>query len=84
MTAALMVNPALLPEDHNVFINGNDSEAKEEVKKLLKSFGWKEKDIIDMGDISNARGTEQILPIWVRLWGTLQTPIFNFKIVKAG
>jgi predicted dinucleotide-binding enzyme len=81
VNAYLMTNPKLLPEPTNIFLNGNDSNAKAEVKKLLTSFGWNEKDIIDMGDISTARGTEQILPIWVRLWGTLQTPIFNFKIV---
>ena len=84
LTAYLMVNPGLLPEPTNIFLNGNDAEAKSEVKKLLTTFGWNEKDIIDMGDITTARGTEQILPIWVRLWGTLQTPMFNFKVVKAG
>lgn len=83
LTAMLMTNPGLLPEPTNIFLNGNDANAKEEVKKLLVSFGWKEKNIIDMGDITTARGTEQILPIWVRLWGTLQTPMFNFKIVVA-
>ena len=70
MNAYIMTNPGLLPDDHNVFLNGNDAKAKEEVTKLLVSFGWKEKNIIDMGDITTARGTEQILPIWVRLWGT--------------
>jgi hypothetical protein len=81
INAYLMTNPKLLPEPTNIFLNGNDANAKTEVKKLLTSFGWNEKDIIDMGDISTARGTEQILPIWIRLMGTLQTPIFNFKIV---
>jgi predicted dinucleotide-binding enzyme len=84
LTAYLMVNPGLLPEPTNVFLNGNDTSAKNEVRKLLTSLGWGEKDIIDMGDITTARGTEQILPIWVRLWGALQTPLFNFKIVVAG
>lgn len=81
LTSYLMVNPGLLPDSTNIFMNGNDSGAKAEVRKLLSSFGWNDKDIIDMGDITTARGTEQILPIWVRLWGTLQTPMFNFKIV---
>jgi len=81
LNAYLMVNPSLLPESTSVFLNGNDADAKSEVRKLLTSFGWNDKDIIDMGDISTARGTEQLLPIWVRLWGTLQTPMFNFKIV---
>lgn len=83
MTAYIMVNPSLLPEDHNVFISGNDTEAKSKVKKLLMSFGWKENTIIDLGDISTARGTEQLLPIWIRLWTTLQNPMFNFKIVMG-
>lgn len=81
LNAYLMVNPSLLPEPTNIFLNGNDAEAKAEVKKLLITFGWNEKDIIDLGDITTARGTEQLLPIWVRLWGALQTPMFNFKIV---
>lgn len=81
LNAYLMVKPSLLPGSTNIFLNGNDAGAKAEVKNLLISFGWNDKDIIDMGDISTARGTEQLLPIWVRLWGALQTPMFNFKIV---
>jgi hypothetical protein len=83
MNAYLMVNPGLLPEDHHVFLNGNDAGAKSKVKEVLKSFGWKESNIIDVGDITTARGTEQLLPIWVRLWGALQNPMFNFKIVMG-
>jgi len=80
MTTYVMVNPALVPGDHNVFVCGNDESAKAKVKSLIESFGWKSKNIIDMGDITNARGTEQLLPIWVRLYGVLQNPMFNFKI----
>ena len=40
-------------------------------------------EMIDLGDITNARGTEQLLPIWVRLYGALQSPMFNFKIVMG-
>lgn len=81
MNAFIMVNPELLPDDHHVFLSGNDLESKTIIKDLLKSFGWKEKNMIDIGDISTARGTEQLLPIWVRLWGALKNPMFNFKIV---
>jgi hypothetical protein len=83
MNAFIMVNPALLPEDHHVFLSGNDAEAKSKVKSVLGSFGWKENNMIDLGDITSARGTEQILPIWVRLMGVLQNPFFNFKIVQG-
>lgn len=80
MNCQLMVNPGLLSDPGNLFICGNDADAKTEVENLLKSFGWEK--IIDLGDISAARGTEQILPIWVRLMGVLGTPMFNFSIVK--
>jgi hypothetical protein len=80
MNCQLMVNPGLLKDPGNVFICGNDADAKTEVENLLKSFGWEK--IIDLGDISAARGTEQLLPVWVRLMGTLGTPMFNFSIVQ--
>lgn len=81
MNCFVMVNPALIPGDHNVFVSGNDAGAKSTVKELLKAFGWTEPNIIDLGDITTARGTEQLLPIWIRLFSTLQNPMFNFKIV---
>lgn len=83
MNCFLMVNPAAIAEDHHVFISGNDEEAKATGKEVLKSFGWQEKNIIDLGDITTSRGTEQLLPIWVRLYGALKTPMFNFRIVKG-
>ena len=55
--------------------------AKAEVTRILSEwFGWK--DVIDLGDITNARGTEMYLPLWVRLFGTLATPSFNIKVVR--
>jgi len=81
MNAYLMVDPAQLAgADHTVFVCGDDPEAKAKVTELLQSLGWT--DIIDLGDITTARGTEMLLPIWLRLFGALQKPIFNFKIVR--
>src|SRR5918995_1950333 len=81
MNAYLMVDPAQLAEaEHTVFVCGDDAEAKTRVIELLRSFGWT--DILDLGDISAARGTEMIMPIWLRLFGALQKPVFNFKIVR--
>ncbi|MCB0685588.1 MAG: NAD(P)-binding domain-containing protein [Saprospiraceae bacterium] len=82
MNAHLMVNPILLEGDHSVFMSGNDKEAKEKVKSLLVQFGWQTKNIIDLGDIKTARGSEMLLPIWLRLWGVLNTAEFNFNIVR--
>ena len=81
MNAYLMVDPAQLAgADHSVFVSGEDPEAKAAVTDLLRSFGWT--DIIDLGDITTARGTEMMLPVWLRLFGALQKPVFNFKIVR--
>lgn len=83
MNAYVMVNPGLIPGDHTVFLSGNDADAKAEVSALLASFGWKENNMIDMGDITTARGTEMLLPIWVRLYGAFKSGNFNFHIAKA-
>lgn len=80
MNAMLQVNPQQLANgDHHIFISGNDPDAKTKVTELLKSYGWK--NIIDLGDITTARGTEMMMPVWLRLWGALKTPMFNYKIV---
>ncbi len=80
LNCQLMVNPTALKDPGNLFICGNDAEAKAEVESLLRTFGWEK--IIDLGDITAARGTEQLLPIWVRLMGKLDTSMFNFSIVQ--
>ncbi len=82
LNAHLMVDPNKVGKgDHHIFVSGNDQAAKNKVVGYLKEwFGWKH--IIDLGDISTARGTEMLLAIWVRLMGKLGTPMFNFKIVR--
>lgn len=83
MNCFLMVDPASLQGDHSVFVSGNDVDAKTTTKEILKSFGWKESNIIDLGDITTARGTEQLLPIWLRLYGVFRHSTFNFNVVAA-
>jgi len=82
MNALLMADPGQLADgDHTVFVCGDDDEAKAQVTQLLtEAFGWR--DVIDLGHLSAARATEMVLPIWLRLMGTLRTPAFNFKVVR--
>jgi predicted dinucleotide-binding enzyme len=81
VTAKVMVEPqSLASGNHDMFMAGNDATAKARVKELLQSFGWKH--VIDVGDITGARGLEMYLPLWVRLYGTFQTPTFNVKVVR--
>ncbi len=81
INAYIMTNPSLVPGDHTIFLGGNDDAAKLQVRGLLITFGWKDENIFDLGDISTSRGTEMILPIWVRILSKLQNPFFNFKVV---
>ena len=81
VNASLMVNPLSLADgDHSMLVCGNDAAAKSEVKDMLRAWGWK--DIVDLGDITNARGLEMYLPLWVRLYGTFKSPAFSIKIVR--
>jgi 8-hydroxy-5-deazaflavin:NADPH oxidoreductase len=84
LSCFVMVDPDKVNNgDHNLFICGNDDSAKQKVSQLLHdSFNWKLQNIIDLGDITNSRGTEQLLPLWIRLWGVLKTSDFNFKIAR--
>lgn len=83
MWCGLMVNPNMIGGgDHTAFIRGNDAESKTKVKSLMNEFGWRNGNILDLGDISSARGTEAVLPVWLRIWGVTQNGAFNFKIVS--
>jgi predicted dinucleotide-binding enzyme len=81
MNNSVMVEPGRVPGHHNVFLSGDDADAKAEVSALLQSFGWGEDRILDLGDLTSARSVEQLVGLWVRLYGLLGTGDFNFAIV---
>jgi predicted dinucleotide-binding enzyme len=82
VTAAVMVEPAAVAGgDHHVFVSGDDEAAKAEVTGILRAgFGWRH--VIDLGDITTARGTEMYLALWVRLIGVVGSAMFNVKLVQ--
>ena len=83
MWNGLMLDPTMINNgDHVNYICGNDDEAKTKVKELLKTFGWKEECLLDLGDITGARATEATLPIWLRVYGAKKSGVFNFSIVS--
>jgi predicted dinucleotide-binding enzyme len=83
MNCEVMVDPAKVPGEHDVFVCGDDADAKRQVAELLQSFGWPAGRIVDLGAIASARGTEMYLPLWLRLWGAVGTGYFNVGVVRA-
>jgi predicted dinucleotide-binding enzyme len=77
----VMVNPSLVPGDHDMMYCGNDAKAKATVKEILTGwFGWKQTH--DLGDLTAARGMEMWLPLWLKLWGAVGSSNFNLHIAK--
>jgi predicted dinucleotide-binding enzyme len=77
----VMVDSYRVTGDHDIFVWGNDAGAKDTVKALLHDFGWK--TVVDLGDITAARATEQLMPIWLRLYEMYGSADLNFKIVRS-
>jgi predicted dinucleotide-binding enzyme len=80
VNAGVMVNPSLVPGEHDVFVCGEDDGAKAKVVELLESFGWRRERIVDLGGIDGARAVEMYLPLWLRLFGTFGTPQVNIRV----
>jgi predicted dinucleotide-binding enzyme len=83
VNASVMVDPGTVPGDHVVFVAGDDAGAKDETRSLLGEFGWPSERVIDIGDITGARGAEQYLLLWLRLMNATGTATFNIAVTHA-
>jgi predicted dinucleotide-binding enzyme len=82
LNANEMVDPARLGSPHNIFVCGNDAAAKGQVKELLESFGWWPESIIDLGDITSARGTEMYVALWLRVASAIGSFHINMNYLR--
>ena len=82
VNANVMVDPSLVPGEHELFVCGDDDEAKAHVKELLQSFGWPAEHIIDLGEIRAARGPESYVALWVQLMGVVGSATFNIHVAR--
>jgi predicted dinucleotide-binding enzyme len=80
MANEVMVNPHRLANDSTVFVAGNDVAARQTAASLAADLGWT--DVLDLGDLTAARGLEMFLPLWVRIYGQLGRAEFNIKVVR--
>ncbi len=83
VTASVMVDPRSLAGPSTIFVAGNDDDAKAVVTAVLRSFGWTADEILDLGDLSGARGMELYVAFWIRLATTLGTSAFNINVVRG-
>ncbi len=60
---AHMVHPSFPGGPPDMFICGNDDEAKRVVTTICRSFGW---PVMDLGGIEDARDLEPICILWVK------------------
>ena len=81
VTSDVQVDPKRAGGDVTMFVAGNHQPAKEETSMFLRQFGWQ--DIIDLGNISAARGMEMLLPIWLRIFAAFGRGHFGFKVVRS-
>lgn len=82
VNCGVMVNPSLVPGDHNLFVSGNETAAKARVTDgLVEWFGWKRDNVIDLGDITSSRATEMWVALWIRLFAKMQNPNINLHVI---
>lgn len=80
MNCNVMVDPGKLAERTDVFVSGNDTEAKAVVISILRDwFGWK--SVIDLGDIRTSRGVEMFVVMWQSLRNWTSSHRFNIRVV---
>jgi predicted dinucleotide-binding enzyme len=80
MNTNVMVDPDLVSGEHDVFMCGNDAAAKARVAELLQELGWPHERIVDLGDITAARGQELYVAFWIRLMNAVGSPTFNIHV----
>ena len=82
VNANVMVDPAKLTEMTDIFVSGNDLDAKATVVKILKDwFGWRR--VTDLGDITTSRSVEMYVLLWHNLRNAIEAPRFNIRVVTS-
>lgn len=81
MNHRIMVDPGRVPGAHDVFVCGDHAEAKAEAREMLAEFGWT--DPVDLGPLAAARGTEGMMPFWLRMLAAHGNADFNYRIVRG-
>jgi hypothetical protein len=77
---ALMFRPDLPGGPPDMFISGNDANAKARVTAILREFGW---NVVDLGSIEASRYLEAMCMVWVLAAMKTNNWSQAFKLLKA-
>lgn len=81
VNCAVMADPSRVGDgDTSIFVASDHQEARRVARELLTALGWR--DIVELEELSAARGLEMWLPLWVNLRGRFGTADFNLKLVR--
>ncbi len=80
ISAKMMCNPLLSEGKADLFIAGNDKDAKERVKEIATDFSWE--NIIDMGDITKSHLLEGLAMLWIEYGFKFNNWTHGFKLMK--
>jgi 8-hydroxy-5-deazaflavin:NADPH oxidoreductase len=81
MSAMVIADPTGLGEPVNVFVAGDDTDAKATVTRVLVDIGWPAETIIDLGGIANARDPEHVFLLLGSLSAATGTPRLGLAVV---
>lgn len=79
ITAAFMCDGSFQGEPLDMFIAGNDQEAKKQVEQFLQSFSWKAHDL---GGIEQSRLLEPFAALWIRQGVVTGNWNHAFKLIR--
>ena len=82
MNCTVMADPSTVPGDHVVFLSGEDSGAKDDVRAVLSRMGWRDVQMLDLGGIDTAAAVEMMMSAWMRVTVVRghDAPRFNWAI----
>jgi 8-hydroxy-5-deazaflavin:NADPH oxidoreductase len=80
MNNRVMAHPASLGQESTIFLAGNHEPARQTAAALARDLGWT--DVLDLGDLTAARGLEMYLPLWLRIANAVGGVPFNIKVVR--
>lgn len=80
INAYKMANPEFEDGDADLFIAGNDNDAKKVITSIAEKWGWK--SIIDIGGIEKAYWLETLTMLWIEYASITNTWSHAFKLLK--